>query len=83
MNVRDLLEEIGQCRSEYGEEFLEWDVFTEQIDELDKESKRNRVESTGRKWGRLGDSEGWEYFECAGFWTKFPKEKAFSVNVNY
>ena len=83
MKVRDLLEEIERERVEYGEEFLDWQVYTEQLDEFDKNRKRTRAESTGGKWGRINDSEGWEYFECAGFWTKFAKEKIFTINVNY
>ena len=83
MKIKDLVKEIDECKEEYGDEFLEWNVYTEQIHEFDKQSKRDRVESTGKKWGRLEDSEGWEYFQCAGFWTKFPKEKAFTINVNY
>lgn len=78
MKVNDLLEEINRCRGEYGDEFLEWDVYTEQIDELDKESKK-----ANPQWRWLVDSEEWEYLECAGFWTKFVKDKAFTVNVNY
>lgn len=72
MKVRDLLGEIERCKEEHGEEFLDWDVYTEQID-LD--------EHLG--WKRLVDSEGWKYIECAGFWTKFTKEKVFTINVNY
>lgn len=82
MKVKDLKEEIERCEQEYGD-FLEWDVYTEQLDECDKKHKRSNIESTGRKWGRETDSEEWEYFECAGFWTKFCDKKIFTVNVNY
>ena len=78
MKVRGLLEEIEQCQSEYGDEFLDWDVFTEQLNETDKQAKK-----ANPQWRWLTDSEEWEYIECAGFWTKFVKEKAFTINVNF
>ena len=81
MKVRDLLEEIKSCQSEYGDDFLDWEVYTEQIDEVDKKTKKG--ESFGERWKWLKDSQGWEYIECAGFWTKFIKEKVFTINVNY
>jgi len=77
MKVRDLLEEIQKNRKRYVD-FLEWDVYTEQCNEDDKEYKR-----TGQYWETTIDSEGWEYFECVGFWTRLEKEKIFTVNVNY
>ena len=83
MKVKDLVNELDKCKLEYGDSFLDWDVYTEQIDEVDKESKRTRTESNGEKWGIVKDSEDWEYFECAGFWTKFPEKKIFTVNVNF
>jgi len=76
MKVKDLVKEIEHCKAEYGDEFLDWDVYTEQIGDVDREHKKKM-----RKW--LKDSEGWEYIECAGFWTKFPDEKVFTINVNY
>ena len=78
MKVKDLLGEINSCLGEYGDEFLEWDVFVEQLGELDREMKKENPQ-----WRWLTDDEGWEYIECAGFWGKFIKEKAFTVNVNY
>jgi len=36
MKVKDLLEEIERCKKEYGDDFLEWNVYTEQCDEKDK-----------------------------------------------
>jgi len=81
MKVKDLLCEIESCKAEYGDEFLDWGVFTEQIDEADKQTKKGQ--GFGGNWRWLTDSEGWEYLECAGFYTKFPKEKAFTINVNY
>ena len=80
MKVRDLLEEIDRCKEEY-DDFLEWDIYTEQIDEGDKVTKKGT--GFGGNWKRVGDSADWEYFDCAGFWTKFPLEKIFTVNVNY
>jgi len=77
MKVKDLLQKIEDCKKEY-DDFLEWEVYTEQLDEYDKEQKR-----LNPQWKRLYDSEGWEYFECAGFWTVFAKDKVFTINVNY
>jgi len=75
MKVNDLLEEIQRCKNIYGDAFLEWDVFAEQLDDRDKKHKS--------QWRWLTDSEGWQYVECCGFWTKFPTEKVFAINVNY
>lgn len=80
MKIRDLIEEIEQCKQEYGDDFLDWDVYTEQIDEMDKVVKTSGLQ---KDWGKVSDSEEWEYFECAGFWTKFPDKRIFTVNVNY
>lgn len=77
MKVKDLIQEIEDCKQRY-HNFLEWDIYTEQINEIDKQSKR-----INPQWKWLKDGEGWEYIECAGFWTKFPKEEAFTINVNY
>ena len=77
MKIKDLLEEIERCKAEYSD-FLEWDIYTEQIDECDKDAKWSN-----KRWKRLKDSEDREYFECVGFWTKFPREKVFTINVNY
>jgi uridine kinase len=77
MKVKDLIKEIEECKAEYPD-FMDWDVFTEQINEIDKKSKKNNPQ-----WKWLKDSEDWEYLECAGYWTKFPKEKVFTINVNY
>ena len=79
MKVKDLLAEIESCKKEYPD-FLEWDVYTEQIGEEDKKTKKGR--GLGGNWKWLKDCEDWEYFGCVGFWTKFPKEKVFTVNVN-
>jgi len=77
MKVRDLKEEIERLEGIYPD-FPDWQVFTEQIQGYDKEQKRQNPQ-----WKWLSDSEGWEYIECAGFWTHWEKEKAFSINVNY
>jgi len=80
MKVKDLLEEIERCKNGY-DDFLEWDIYTEQIDECDKNTKKGN--GFGGNWKWLKDSEGWEYCKCVGFWTKFPKDKVFTINVNY
>jgi hypothetical protein len=78
MKIKDLLLEIESCKYEFGEDFLDWDIYTEQINGIDRASKKNNPQ-----WKWLKDSENWEYIECAGFWTKFPNERAFTINVNY
>ena len=40
MKVRDLLEEIESCKKKHPD-FLEWDVYTQQIGEEDKKEVRN------------------------------------------
>jgi len=79
MKVKDLIDEIERCKKEY-DNFLEWDVYTEQINSMDKVAKTSGLQ---KNWGKLRDGEEWEYFECAGFWTKFPDKKIFTINVNY
>ncbi len=79
MKVKYLIEELERCQKIYPD-FLAWKVYTEQVTEDDKEAKTNGIQSN---WGKIKDSEDFEYFECAGFWTKFEKEKIFTVNVNY
>ncbi len=78
MKVRDLLQQIADCRKEFGDDFLDWEVFTEQICEQDKLFKKSSP-----AWKFITDSQGWEYLECTGFWTKFPDKKIFTINVNY
>ena len=39
MKIKDLLKEIERCKKEYPD-FLEWEVYTEQLEESDKEHKR-------------------------------------------
>ena len=78
MKVSELLDEINRCKREYGDEFLSWRIYTEQINEDDKKAKKGE-----QRWAWIADSEDWEYFDCGGFWTKFPQEKIFTINVNY
>ena len=80
MKVQDLLSELKRCKKEYGDDFLDWDVYTEQISKSDKLAKTKGVQ---KDWGKVADSEGWEYFECVGFCAKFPKRRIFTVNVNF
>ena len=81
MKVRDLLEEINGCKQEYGDDFLEFDIYTEQLSEDDKSLKRSK--EIGGNWKTFIDDDEWEYFECAGFWLVNPQKKIFTVNVNY
>lgn len=83
MKVKDLLDEINRCKKVYGKEFLDWDVYSEQCTTADKRHKRKPETEGGQGWETIKDGEGWEYFRCHGFWTKCPKEKIFTVNVNY
>lgn len=77
MKIKDLESEIKRCKKEYPD-FLEWEVYTEQLDEEDQRYKRN-----WQDWGIIGDSDTWAYFKCEGTFTKFPKKKIFTINVNY
>lgn len=80
MKIKDLIAEIERCKEEY-DNFLEWEIYTEQCDEGDKNTKRGT--GYGGHWWIVKCGEGWEYFECAGFWTKFPDKQIFTINVNY
>jgi len=77
MKIKDLLREIERQRENYGEDFLEWDVYTEQCSSEDKKDKLNSSRET------VKDSDGWEYFKCFGFSTIFPRQRIFTINVNY
>lgn len=77
MKVKELLKEIESCNERYGEDFLEWDVYTEQISSLDKTYKKKS------DWKHFTNSEGWEFFECIGFWIRWPRKRIFTINVNY
>jgi len=72
MKVKDLIKEIQYCKKNYGSDFLEWDVYTEQLSEEEK-----------KDYTTIKDKEGWEYAKCFGFNTIMPKEKIFTINVNY
>ena len=80
MKVRELLKEIERCRKEYGKDFLDWDVYTEQLDEKDKKYKKDK---DGQNWQWTTDNDRWEYFKCIGYWTKMPDKKIFTINVNF
>jgi len=83
MRVKDLLAEIKRGLTQYGDDFLNWSVYTEQLSEEDKEYKRNGGQ---RGWGIITMEEGpeyWEYFECCGFWGQDEKKRVFTINVNY
>ena len=64
MKVKDLLEEIDRCKAQYAD-FLEWDIYTEQIDEGDKNTKRGTAmkrrnterDNWIRKIYKIGDGE--------------------------
>ncbi len=75
MKVKDLLDKIER-EKEKSLSFLEWDVYTEQLDEVQKQSLKAEGNS-------FTDSEDWEYYKCFGFWTMDRKNKRFTVNVNY
>jgi len=80
MKVKDLLKTILENETGY-EDFLEWDVYTEQISESDKIYKKGPQE-----WefiNSIDEIDEWEYFKCEGFNTIMPDEKIFTINVNY
>ena len=83
MKVRDLLKEIEGCKKEYGKDFLDFDIYTEQVEGKDKKYKKKSSEKGGQDWETIKDSEGCEYFRCHGYHTIFVKEKIFTINVNY
>jgi hypothetical protein len=76
MKVKDLLEQINNNIAEYGDDFLEWDVYAEQICARQLKKERENGET-------FKDYEGWEYCRCFGVWTTCPKERIFTINVNY
>ena len=75
MKVKDLLSAIFEYKEKYPD-IEEWEVFTEQLHEVDKKDKR-------KDWEHFTDSEDWEYFQCFGFHTLYPEKKRFTINVNY
>jgi len=78
MKVKDLISELKRCKKEYGKDFLEWDIYTEQLNGEDQRYKRN-----WQNWKIIGDSDTWAYFKSEGTFTKFPKKKIITINVNY
>ena len=82
MKVKDLIEKIREGMEEY-HDFLDWDVYTEQLQSYDRKQKKRSDKKGGQGWAFIKDSEGWEYFKCEGFFTTFEKEKIFTINVNY
>jgi hypothetical protein len=76
MTVKDLMEAIENGVEMYGDEFLSWNVYTEQLTEPDKEYEK-------QEYPPVVDDEGWEYYRCFGFNTYMPRIKIFTVNVNY
>lgn len=75
MKIKNLIEELERCKKEYPD-FLEWDIYAEQLDAEDQRYKRN-----WQDWGIEGDNKG-TYFECKGSFTKFLKKKILTINVN-
>lgn len=74
MKIKDLIKEIRKCQKEYPD-FLEWDIYTEQ---MYAEGKNND------NYKFVTDSDEWIYYKCQDTgWTKFTKEKIFTFNVNY
>jgi len=78
MKIKDLIKELKDCQKEYGKDFLEWDIYTEQLNGEDQRYKRN-----WQDWGIVGDSDTWAYFKCEGNFTKFVDKKIFTININY
>ena len=93
MKVKDLLKEINKYKKSIGKDFLEYDVYTEQLNEKDKNFKRKWLKNrkdihchhkdNGQGWEFIKDSEDWEYFKCYGYNTVFKKQKIFTINVNF
>ena len=75
MKVKDLLEELKDCKEEYGEDFLDWDVAVEHHEKPE--------ECPNCRDNMFTDSEGWTYIKCHGYWTKFTKKRVFTVNIHY
>lgn len=84
MKVKELLERIEEYKQHIGDDFLNYDVYTEQCTESDKQYKR-----TTQNWEIIGKEDvsefldSWEYFMVHGFNTIYTKEKIFTINVNY
>ena len=81
MKVKELLEDIEKGVESHGKGFLEWEVYTEQCYEEDKEYKRGE-----QKWNILIGHDmniESEYFETAGGCGTWLEKKAFCIHVNY
>lgn len=74
MKVRDLIRAVQYGKKNYGKDFLDYDVYVEQL---------SHSEKSGGRYMLLKDCEGWDYVRCDGFNTYMPKEKVFTVNVNF
>lgn len=82
MKVKDLLKEIKICKKDWPD-FLEWEVYTEQLG-VDKDT--DMMKKFGNSYEKITDGENWTYVKTMepGAWcTKMPKEKIFTINVNY
>lgn len=77
MTVRDLLKEIELNKLKIGEDFLDYDVYTEQCTEEDKVYKRDK-----QGW-EVVKTEEFEYFKCEGFSGLLYSNKGFTIHVNY
>jgi hypothetical protein len=90
MKVKDLMETLNKYVLK-NPRILEYDVYTEQLTEEDKNFKCRPIrkdipwsdKENGQGWNHIKDSDGWNYFEVAGFNTVFDKEKIFTINVNF
>lgn len=78
MKVKDLLKEINAGKKEY-KDFLDFDVYIQVVEGDNLKDKKRK----DNNWKFIEDSEHWEYIECAGFHTTFPKEKIFTINADY
>ena len=84
MKVKHLLKEILNCQKSW-EDFLEWDVYTEQLG-VNKDS--DMYKDFGNYYEKYTDCEDWTYVKTEddgdiAWCTKIPKEKIFTLNVNF
>jgi len=82
MKVKNLLEDIEWCKEKW-EDFLEWDVYTEQ---LGVDENTDMMKEFYNSYEKYTDCEDWTYVKTCepGAWcTKIPKKKIFTINVNY
>jgi hypothetical protein len=92
MKVKHLLKEIEEQRKEYGEDFLEWDIYVEQmgfwkgrgkpIDNFKKEI------SNWKDYKPVEDGDNWLYLRAEdsgdmAWCGKWPKEKILTIQVNF